>query len=74
VRRAARQLREQHPPAPRETYETSGESDGNLVKRIVTKSGIRIHLVDTPGQELFTLAPPRSNRVVLTEKGNNILG
>ncbi len=56
-----------HPP-PRDQYETSGESDGNLVKRIVTKSGIRIHLVDTPGQESLTLATPRSNRVVFTEK------
>ncbi len=56
-----------HQP-PREQYETAGESDGNLVKRIVTKSGIRVHLVDTPGQESLTLATPRSNRLVLTEK------
>ena len=54
---------------PRERYETGHEAElaGNHVKRIVTKSGIRVHLVDTPGHESITVATPRSNRLVMTE-------
>lgn len=46
------------------------EFEGNNIKRLVTKSGIRITLVDTPGQETIALATPRSNRIVMTEKAN----
>ena len=53
---------------PREQFATPNESSGNLVKRIMTKSGIRIHIVDTPGQESISLATPRSNHLLLSEK------
>ena len=56
-----------HPP-PREQFATADESDDNLVKRLVTKSGIRIHIVDTPGQESISLATPRSNNLLMSEK------
>jgi type VI secretion system secreted protein VgrG len=56
-----------HTP-PRDQFATTNESPDNLVKRIVTKSGIRIHLVDTPGQESISLATPRSNNLLLSEK------
>ena len=54
---------------PRERYEGEHEAElaGNHVKRIVTKSGIRVHLVDTPSHESITVATPRSNRLVMTE-------
>ena len=56
-----------HPP-PRDQFATANESDDNLVKRIITKSGIRIHIVDTPGQESISLATPRSNNLLISEK------
>ena len=56
-----------HPP-PRDQFATADESDGNLVKRLVTKSGIRIHIVDTPGKESISFATPRSNHLLLSEQ------
>jgi type VI secretion system secreted protein VgrG len=56
-----------HTP-PRDQFATANESQDNLVKRIVTKSGIRIHMVDTPGHESISLATPRSNNLLLSEK------
>jgi type VI secretion system secreted protein VgrG len=56
-----------HTP-PRDQFATASESPDNLVKRIVTKSGIRVHLVDTPGQESISLNTPRSNSLLLSEK------
>lgn len=56
-----------HQP-PRDQFATSDESENNLVKRLVTKSGIRIHLTDTPGKESISLATPRSNHLLLSEK------
>jgi hypothetical protein len=47
-----------------------GEFAGNNIKRLVTKSGHRITLVDTPGQETIALATPKSNRLMMTEKAN----
>lgn len=39
----------------------------NDIKRIVTKSGHRITIVDTPGQETLSLTTPKSSRLMLTE-------
>jgi hypothetical protein len=36
----------------------------------VTKSGHRVTLVDTSGQEAIAMATPKSNRLVMTEKTN----
>ncbi len=55
-----------HQP-PREQFATGDESESNLVKRLVTKSGIRIHVVDTPGRQAISFATPRSNHVLLSE-------
>ena len=55
-----------HPP-PRDQFATSDESENNLVKRLVTKSGIRIHMVDTPGKQSISFATPRSNNLLLSE-------
>ena len=57
-----------HPP-PRDQFATSDESidSNNYVKRLVTKSGIRIHLTDTPGKESVSLATPSSNHLILSE-------
>ena len=56
-----------HQP-PREQFATADESDNNLVKRLMTRSGLRIHIVDTPGQESISLATPRSNHLLMSEK------
>lgn len=63
----------QQPPS--EGYWEAGATNGsefqaNNVKRIVTKSGHRITIVDTQGQETITLATPKSARFTLTEKAN----
>ena len=60
----------QQPPS--EGYWAPGEKNGsefadNDIKRIVTKSGIRITMVDKPGKETITLASPSSTRLTLTE-------
>ena len=48
--------------------ETNGsEFVQNDIKRIVTKSGHRITLVDTPGLETISLATPTSTHLMLTE-------
>ncbi len=55
-----------HTP-PRDQFLTADEQQNNLVKRFVTKSGIRIHMTDTPGKESIVLATPSSNVLQLTE-------
>lgn len=48
--------------------ETNGsEYQKNYIKRMVTKSGHRLTVVDTPGRESISLATPDSNRILLTE-------
>ena len=56
-----------HQP-PRQQFATGGESEDNLVKRLVTRSGIRIHITDTPGKQSISLATPRSNNLLLSER------
>ncbi len=60
-----------HQP-PATGFHSPGETNGsefekNYIKRIVTKSGHRITLVDTPGKETISIATPTSNRLMLTE-------
>lgn len=60
-----------HQP-PASGFHSPGEVNGsefakNNIKRIVTKSGHRITLVDTPGKETISIATPTSNRLMLTE-------
>ena len=57
-----------HTP-PRQQFATADESENsnNYVKRLVTKSGIRIHITDTPGKESIALATPRSNYFLMSE-------
>ena len=60
-----------HQP-PATGFHSPGEVNGsefaqNYIKRIVTKSGHRITLVDTPGKETISIATPTSNRLMLTE-------
>ena len=60
-----------HQP-PATGFHSPGEVNGsefaqNNIKRIVTKSGHRITLVDTPGKETISIATPTSNRLMLTE-------
>ena len=60
-----------HQP-PATGFHQPGETNGsefakNNIKRIVTKSGHRITLVDTPGMETISIATPTSNRIMLTE-------
>lgn len=57
-----------HTP-PRQQFATADESENsnNYVKRLVTKSGIRIHITDTPGKESIALATPRSNQFLMSE-------
>lgn len=47
-----------------------GEYPDNNVKRIVTKSGHRIQLVDTPGQNAISIATPTHLKISLIEKSN----
>ncbi len=46
----------------------------NDVKRIVTKSGNRLQMVDTPGKESVTLSTPNSVKVLLAEAGQSPTG
>ncbi|MGI4853928.1 MAG: phage baseplate assembly protein V [Janthinobacterium lividum] len=57
-----------HQP-PRDQFATGDESidSNNYVKRLVTKSGIRIHLTDTPGKQSISFATPTSNHLILSE-------
>ncbi len=48
----------------------AGEFALNNIKRLVTKSGHRVSLVDTPGQETIAAATPKSNRLMMTETAN----
>ncbi len=57
---------------PATGFHMPGETNGsefaaNNIKRIVTKSGHRITLVDTPGKETISVATPTNNRLMLTE-------
>lgn len=47
-----------------------GEYSANEVKRIVTKSGHRIQVVDKPGKESMALATPHSLRMVMLENAD----
>ena len=46
----------------------------NDVKRIVTRSGNRLQMVDTPGKESVTLSTPNSVKVLLAEAGQSPTG
>lgn len=46
------------------------EFQANDIKRIVTKSGHRISIVDKPGKQSIALATPTSTRILLTESAN----
>jgi type VI secretion system secreted protein VgrG len=52
---------------PREDF-WGGDVGPNDVKRIVTKSGHRIHIVDKQGKESIVLATPKELRVSMIEK------
>ena len=63
---------ERRPPTPATGFHQHGEINGsefaqNNIKRLVTKSGHRITMVDTPGKETISLATPTNNRLMLTE-------
>lgn len=60
-----------HQP-PTTGFHQPGETNGsefaaNNIKRIVTKSGHRITLIDTPGKETISISTPTSSRLMLTE-------
>jgi type VI secretion system secreted protein VgrG len=55
--------------APREEF-WGGELETNDVKRIVTKSGHRIQLVDKDGKEAIVIATPRELKISLIESTN----
>ena len=54
--------------APRQGFWGSEDIESNDVKRIVTKSGNRLQMVDKKGQESIVLATPGSIRVALINK------
>src|SRR5262249_16070251 len=54
-------------PAPRAEF-WGGELTDNDVKRIVTKSGHRIQLVDKKGKEAIVIATPTRLKISLIEK------
>jgi uncharacterized protein involved in type VI secretion and phage assembly len=55
--------------APREEF-WGGELEKNDVKRIVTKSGHRIQLVDKQGKESIVIATPQRLKISLIEKAD----
>lgn len=55
--------------APRDDF-WGGEFDPNDVKRIVTKSGHRIQIVDKPGKEAIVIATPKKLKIGLYENAN----
>ena len=59
--------------APRFDF-AKDDIEPNDVKRIVTKSGNRLQMVDTPGKESVTLSTPNSVKVLLAEAGNSPTG
>ena len=52
--------------APRYDFR-GGDIEDNDVKRLVTKSGNRLHLSDKPGQETVFLATPKHTTLSMTE-------
>lgn len=56
--------------APRQGFWSNDDIEANDVKRIVTKSGNRLQMVDKKGQESIVLATPGSIRVALITKAN----
>ena len=54
--------------APRDGFWSEGDITDNNVKRIVTKAGNRLQLIDTPGQESVVLGTPHELRVSMIEK------
>lgn len=46
------------------------EFASNEVKRIVTKSGHRITMIDKPGKESISISTPKGNRILMTENAN----
>lgn len=57
-----------HQP-PRNDFRGNDAAPNN-VKRIVTKSGLRVTISDKPGHETIALATPRSSRLLLTERSD----
>jgi type VI secretion system secreted protein VgrG len=55
--------------APRDEF-WGGDIAPNDVKRIVTKSGHRVQLSDSPGKESIVLATPRNLKISLLEKAD----
>ena len=45
-----------------------GDVEPNNVKRIVTKAGNRLQIVDQPGNETIVLATPNHSSITLSEK------
>ena len=56
--------------APRSEFWGDGDIADNNVKRIVTKAGNRLQLVDKPGQEGVVLGTPHELRISMIEKTN----
>jgi type VI secretion system secreted protein VgrG len=55
--------------APRNDF-YGGDIAENQVKRIVTKSGNRIQMVDQPEKEALVIATPNASSITLTEKND----
>jgi uncharacterized protein involved in type VI secretion and phage assembly len=62
-----------HDKAPTEDF-WGGDVSPNDVKRIVSKSGHRIAIVDKDGKETISLATPKHVKVMLTESSNETGG
>lgn len=56
--------------APRDEFWGEGDIAENNIKRIVTKAGNRLQLVDKPGQEGVVLGTPHELRISMIEKTN----
>jgi hypothetical protein len=61
-----------HRPPSQEFW--GGEADDNDVKRIVTKSGHRIQIVDKKGKETISIATPRHTKLFMSESSNETGG
>ena len=57
--------------APRYDFR-GGDIEPNNVKRLVTKSGNRLHLSDKPGQETVFLATPKFNSLSMTRPADSL--
>ncbi len=53
--------------APRNGYYAGSDIEDNNVKRIYTKAGNRIHIVDNAGSEAITIATPNENTFTISE-------